>query len=82
MIDQLDRNILSALMTDAKTAYAELAGRFGVSPATIHVRIEKLKQQGVITGTHLAVDSKALGYDVECFIGIKLNSAGDYPESP
>lgn len=67
-------------MQDAKTSYAELARKFMVSPATIHVRIEKLKNQGVITGTHLEVDPKALGFDVICFIGIKLNSAGDYPE--
>ena len=80
MIDQLDQHILTALMKDAKTSYAELARQFMVSPATIHVRIEKLRNQGVITGTHLAVDPKALGFDVICFIGIKLNSAGDYPE--
>lgn len=80
MIDQLDNKILSALMNEAKTPYADLARQFGVSPATIHVRIEKLKSQGIIQGTHLTVDPKALGFDVVCFIGIKLNSASDYPD--
>ena len=79
-IDNLDKRIINALIADARTSYAELAKQFKVSPATIHVRIEKLKTAGIITGTHMAVDAKKLGYDVCCFIGINLQSAGDYPE--
>ena len=44
-IDNLDRGILEALMANARTAYAELAKQFGVSPGTIHVRVE-MKQAG------------------------------------
>ena len=46
LIDNLDRGILEALMGNARTAYAELAKQFGVSPGTIHVRVEKMKQPG------------------------------------
>ena len=42
--DQLDNHILEALMQDARTPFAELAKRFGVSAGTIHVRVEKMKQ--------------------------------------
>ena len=80
MIDHLDKKILNQLMLDAKTPYAELAKLFEVSPATIHVRIEKMRQQGIIAGTHIEVDPKVLGFDVCCFIGIKLNRATDYPD--
>ena len=47
-IDNLDRGILDALMANARTAYAELAKQFSVSPGTIHVRVEKMKQAGII----------------------------------
>ena len=77
--DQLDNQILSALMEDARTPFAELAKRFSVSAGTIHVRVEKMKQAGIITGAQISVNPKALGYDVCCFIGINLKSAGDYP---
>lgn len=77
-IDNLDRSILSALQRDARVPYAELGKRFAVSPATIHVRVEKMKQAGIITGTQAMVDVKQLGYDVCCFIGINLKSAKDY----
>jgi Lrp/AsnC family transcriptional regulator, regulator for asnA, asnC and gidA len=78
-IDNLDKNILNALIEDARTPYAELGKRFNVSPATIHVRIEKMKTAGIVSGTKLTVEPKRLGYDVCCFIGITLSSAGDYP---
>lgn len=79
-IDNLDKKILNALIEDARTPYAELGKRFKVSPATIHVRIEKMKSSGIVVGTKLTVNPKRLGFDVCCFIGITLKSAGDYPE--
>lgn len=78
-IDNLDRDILHALMTNARTPYAELAKKFAVSPGTIHVRVEKMKQAGIITGTRVDISAKHLGFDVTCFIGIILKSAKDYP---
>ncbi|MBT0727838.1 transcriptional regulator AsnC [Rosenbergiella australiborealis] len=78
-LDNLDRDILNVLLKQAKTPYAEMAKMFGVSAGTIHVRVEKMRQSGVITGTHIAVDHRRLGFDVCCFIGIILKSARDYP---
>ena len=46
-LDNLDRGILNALLENARTAYAELAKQFNVSPGTIHVSVEKMKQAGV-----------------------------------
>ncbi|OAN19160.1 transcriptional regulator [Photobacterium jeanii] len=77
-IDDLDRDILDALMNDARTPYAEMAKRFNVSPATVHVRVEKMRAAEIITGTEVVVNPKLLGYDVCCFIGINLNAARDY----
>ncbi len=77
-IDNLDRDILHALMANARTPYAELAKKFEVSPGTIHVRVEKMKQAGIITGTRVDISAKQLGFDVCCFIGIILKSAKDY----
>ena len=78
-IDNLDQAILTALMENARIPYAELAKQLLVSPGTIHVRVEKMKQAGIIEGTRVQVNPKKLGYDVCCFIGIILKSARDYP---
>ena len=77
-IDDLDRDILNALMTDARVPYAEMAKLFNVSPATVHVRVEKMRASQIITGTEVIVNPKLLGYDVCCFIGINLYAARDY----
>ena len=77
-LDELDKAILKTLMEDARTPYAEMAKLFAVSPATIHVRIEKMKSASIIRRTEVIVDTKKLGYDVCCFIGINLNAARDY----
>lgn len=77
-IDKLDQQILRALIQDARTPYAEMSKLFGVSAATIHVRVEKMRQAGIIEGTKIRVNERKLGYDVCCFIGIILKSAKDY----
>lgn len=77
-LDDLDRRILSTLLDDARVPYAEMAKQFQVSPATVHVRVEKMKAAGIIEGTEILVNTKKLGYDVCCFIGINLKAARDY----
>ena len=80
-MDNLDKSILHALMDNARVPYAELAKKFEVSAGTIHVRVEKMKQANVITGTKVSINEKNLGYDVCCFIGINLKNAKDYPDT-
>ena len=80
-MDGLDKNILNALAENARLSYAEIAKSNGVSPATVHVRVEKMRKAGVITGAKLSVNAKKLGYDITCFIGIILRQAGDYPSA-
>lgn len=79
MIDNLDRIILNALSDNARLSYAEIAKTNGVSPATVHVRVEKMRKAGIVTGAKLSIDHRKLGYDICCFIGIILRQAGDYP---
>ncbi|MDP8078985.1 transcriptional regulator AsnC [Phocoenobacter skyensis] len=76
-IDKLDRQILRTLTLDARTPYAEMAKKFDVSAGTIHVRVEKMRQSGVIKGTQIRIDEQKLGYDVCCFVGVILKSAKD-----
>ena len=66
-------------MATARTAYPPLAKQLGVSPGTIHVRVEKMKQAGIINGARIDVNHKQLGYGVCCFIGNIRKSAKDYP---
>ena len=63
-IDKLDRQILSILMKDAKTPYTDIAKQLYVSGGTIHVRMKKLEQMGIVKGANLTVDYAELGYEI------------------
>src|SRR5437764_12164039 len=77
-IDKLDLQIIQQLMHDAGISYAELGKKLFVSAGTIHVRIKKLQDLGVISGMKYNVDLKKMGYDVIAFIGIYLEKSSLY----
>ena len=77
-LDKLDFQIIQEMMENAETSYADLGKKLFVSGGTIHVRIKKLQEYGVVKGTKLSVDLKALGYDVIAFIGIFLEKSSLY----
>jgi Lrp/AsnC family transcriptional regulator for asnA, asnC and gidA len=74
-IDKLDRDILRILQRDARIPYVEIARELHVSGGTIHVRIGKLKEAGIILGTRQQLDYRALGFDVAALVGIRVAGA-------
>ena len=77
-LDDVDREILKRLIEDSRTSFQEIARELIVSGGTIHVRVNKMKEAGIITGSKLKVDFTRLGLEVAAFVGINLRSAGDY----
>ena len=77
-IDKLDLQIIQHLMQDANISYADLGKKLFVSAGTVHVRIKKLQDNGIVSGTRMHVDLKKLGYDVIAFIGIYLEKSSLY----
>ena len=77
-LDKLDLQIIHHMMENAETSYADLGKKLFVSGGTIHVRIKKLQEAGVVKGTRLKADLKQLGYDVIAFIGIYLKESSLY----
>ena len=77
-LDKLDLQIIQVMMEDAEVSYADLGKQFFVSGGTIHVRIKKLEELGIVKGKRLAVDLKVLGYDIIAFIGIYLEKSSMY----
>lgn len=77
-LDKLDFQIIHHMMEDAHISYADLGKKLFVSGGTIHVRIKKLQEAGLVKGTKLNVDLKKLGYDVIAFVGIYLEKSSMY----
>ncbi len=77
-LDHIDHQIISILTYDAKTPYAEIGERAGVSAGTVHGRIKKMIDLGIIHGTKLSVDYTRLGYDICAFLGVFLKESNLY----
>jgi Lrp/AsnC family transcriptional regulator for asnA, asnC and gidA len=65
-------------MVDGDVSYADLGKKLFVSGGTVHVRIKKLQEAGIVKGYKLNVDFKKMGYDVIAFIGIYLEKSSLY----
>jgi Lrp/AsnC family transcriptional regulator for asnA, asnC and gidA len=79
-LDKLDLQIIHEMMDDAGISYADLGKKLFVSGGTIHVRIKKLQEIGIVRGTKLNVDLKLLGYDITAFVGIYLEKSSLYDQ--
>lgn len=77
-LDDLDMQILDILIKDSRTPFLEIARNCHVSGGTIHVRMKKMEELGIIKGTKLIIDNSKIGYDVTCFIGIFLDKASAF----
>lgn len=80
-IDGIDKEILRALMSDARTPVLEISRKIGISGAAIHQRLRKLEKSGVISGSKFIINPKVLGYKTMAFIGIYLDKAMSNPEA-
>ena len=76
-IDNLDRKILDLLQLDGRMAYTEIAKKLTISHGTVHQRMARLEELGIIKGTSIIIDYQKIGYDVTTLLGIHLKSAKD-----
>ena len=77
-VDNTDLKILEILLQDAKKPYTEVAKRIFVSGGTVHVRMNKMEEAGIVEKTTLKVDYSKLGYDITAFIGVFLQKSDLY----
>ncbi len=81
IIDGIDKQILRALMEDARTPILEIGRHVGISGAAIHQRLRKLEKSGLISGSKFIVNPKILGYTTMAFVGIYLDKAMNNPDA-
>ena len=77
-LDELDLQILDLLIKDCRTPYLEIARICHVSGGTIHVRMKKMEDMGIIKGSRIILNLPKLGYDVCCFVGIYVDKTSSF----
>ena len=76
-LDPIDRQILAELQADGRMTNVELAKRVGISAPPCLRRVRTLEQQGFIRGYHAEVDSRQLGFEVQVFAMVGLQSQAE-----
>ena len=79
-IDKLDKKILSILSQNARMPFKDVATECNVSRAAIHQRVQRLIEDGVITGSGFDVNPKSLGYSTCTYVGIRLERGSMYKD--
>jgi DNA-binding Lrp family transcriptional regulator len=71
-IDSVDRALIAAVSKDARISLTDLAETINVSRSTAHTRLQRLRDQNVITGFTARVDPHALGLGVAALVFIDI----------
>ena len=73
-IDDIDRKIIDLLNEDGRMSYRNISRILDVSVGTVHNRVEKLVQKGVIKKFVPIIDHSKLGYKLTAIIGVKVKA--------
>ena len=76
-LDEIDRKILQELQDDGRMTNVELARRVGISAPPCLRRVRTLEEQGFIRGYHADVDARELGFEVQVFAMVGLQSQAE-----
>ncbi|MFP3165367.1 MAG: Lrp/AsnC family transcriptional regulator [Acidianus sp.] len=72
-LDDVDRKIISILQQDSRISFSRLAKMLNLSESTIHMRIKRLREAGVIRGFCVDVDLDKVGMNVLAFVLLKAD---------
>lgn len=73
MLDDIDRRILRLLQADPSRGVPDLAEAVGLTPARVGRRLDRLRDDGVLRGSRVVIDWRALGYSVAVSLRITLD---------
>ena len=76
-LDDTDFRILSLLLANGRTSFADLGTAVGLSPHGAADRVRRLRNAGVITGFTVAVDLGRIGRALDAYIDVRLIPTSD-----
>jgi Lrp/AsnC family transcriptional regulator, leucine-responsive regulatory protein len=79
--DSRNLELLRLLRADPCMSVSEMARRVGMSAPAVRERIDRLTEAGIIKGTRLELDPKALGYPLAIYVRIRP-MPGKLPQIP
>lgn len=71
-MDELDKRILEILQDNDKTPYYEIGKLLGVGSTTVHSRVKKMIDKGVIERFSAVVDPRKVGFRAYKVVGLTV----------
>jgi Lrp/AsnC family transcriptional regulator, leucine-responsive regulatory protein len=69
-MEELDRRLVSLLLTDGRMSYTDLGKATGLSTSAVHQRVRRLEQRGVITGFRAVVAADQIGLSLTALVSV------------
>jgi Lrp/AsnC family transcriptional regulator for asnA, asnC and gidA len=76
-LDEIDLGIIGILLKDGSKNLSEIASIMKVGIATVHRRLKRLKDEGVVEGYTLLVNPKKLGLNVIAVVEMKIDAGNE-----
>lgn len=76
-LDHIDHVILSTLSRNARSSLQDIASQLGIARATVHERVKKLTQSGILQGFHARIDWSKLGFTVVAWVALQTEQGGE-----
>lgn len=73
-LSEVDRKILMLLQENGRLSNVELSRQINLSPPATHGRVKRLEDQGFIKGYTAILDHAKIGYDMLCFINVRMEA--------
>ena len=73
-LDEVDHQILDMLIDNTRIPFTDIAKKLLISAGTVHVRVKKMEDAGIIMGSSLVLDYDKLGYSFIAYVGVFLNN--------
>ena len=71
-LDGTDHQILDMLIENTRKPFTDIAKKLKISAGTVHVRVKKMEDAGIIIGSSLTLDYGKLGYSFIAYVGVFL----------
>ena len=78
MLDDVDRRILRLLQADPARGVPDIADAVGTTPARVSRRLDRLRAEGILQGSQMVIDWRALGFAVAVSLRITLDKTNPH----
>jgi len=72
-MDAIDEKIIALLQENARISIKDIAGQVFLSSPAVTARINRLEENGIITGYNALINPEAVGYRIKAFVNVDVD---------